>query len=72
VIECDPSPPSSRNDYFTVMVTPAEGMPLAITSRVLEPVSVPVNTSNFALSTVAPVATPMVLKPWVPRIKWSR
>ena len=46
----------------TVTLTAFDGMPLATTTRVLAPVSMPAGISNWAETEVVPVAIPMVLK----------
>ena len=50
---------------FTVIVTGSEAIPFATTSRELLPVSVAAGTSKFVETFSAPVATPIVLCPWV-------
>jgi len=50
---------------FTVIVTGSEGIPFATTSRELLPVSAAAGTSKFVETFSAPVATPIVLCPWV-------
>gem|GEM_PF-6432557 len=45
-----------------VTVFTADGMPLATTTRAAVPAATVDGTSNCAETTVAPVATPMVLK----------
>jgi hypothetical protein len=50
---------------FTVTLTGAEAMPLATTASELAPVSVTDGTSNEVDTMVLPVATPMLLWPWV-------
>jgi hypothetical protein len=52
-------------DDPTVTLAAAEGMPFAITNNELAPVSIPVGTSKFVDTIVLPVATPIVLCPWV-------
>lgn len=52
-------------DPEMVTLTAAEGMPFAITNKSLAPVSIPVGTSKFVDTIVLPVATPIVLCPWV-------
>jgi hypothetical protein len=47
--------------YCTVTCTGTEGMPLATTTRLLAPVSMPDGTSKFVDTILLPVATPMVL-----------
>jgi|HubBroStandDraft_1064217.scaffolds.fasta_scaffold00322_5 hypothetical protein len=51
--------------YSTVMLTGSEGMPFAITTNVLAPVSIVVGTSKFVETVNEPVATPMLLWLWV-------
>ena len=50
---------------FTVIDTEADGIPLAITTSVLAPVSMPDGTSKLVETGVLPVATPIVLWSWV-------
>ena len=50
---------------FTVTVTGSEAIPFATTSRELLPVSAAAGTSKFVETFSAPVATPIVLCPWV-------
>ena len=50
---------------FTVIVTGSEAIPFATTSRELLPVSAAAGTSKFVETFSAPVATPIVLCPWV-------
>ena len=50
---------------FTVIVNGSEGMPFATTSRELLPVSAAARISKFVETVSAPVATPIVLCPWV-------
>src|SRR5438552_16741582 len=50
---------------FTVIVTCSEAIPFATTSRELLPVSAAAGTSKFVETFSAPVATPIVLCPWV-------
>src|ERR1700734_804899 len=52
-------------DAPTGTAAPAEGMPFAITNNELGPVSIPAGTSKLVDTMVLPVATPMVLWPWV-------
>ena len=52
---------ADRDDYCTVTATGLERMPLAITIRLLGPVSVPAETSKFVETVAFPVATAMVL-----------
>jgi hypothetical protein len=46
---------------FTVMDTGLDGIPFAITTSVLAPVSMPEGTSKFVDTVLWPVATPIVL-----------
>ena len=48
-----------------VMLAAAEGMPFAITNNELAPVSIPAGTSKFVDTIALPVATAIVLCPWV-------
>jgi len=48
-----------------VTLAAAEGMPFAITNSELAPVSIPAGTSKFVDTIVLPVATAIVLCPWV-------
>src|SRR6266404_3186562 len=50
---------------FTVIVTGSEAIPFATTSRERLPVSAAAETSKFVETFSAPVATPIVLCPWV-------
>lgn len=52
-------------DDPTVTLAAAEGMPFAITNNELAPVSIPAGTSKFVDTIVLPVATAIVLCPWV-------
>ena len=56
---------NSCQSQFTVIVTALDGIPLATTSKVLLPVSAVAGTSKFVVTFVLPVATPIVLCPWV-------
>lgn len=51
--------------HCTVMLTAAEGMPFAITTNVLAPVSIDDGTSKLVETVSEPVATPMLLWLWV-------
>ena len=50
---------------FTVIVTGSEAIPFATTSRELLPVSAAAGTSKLVDTLARPVATPIVLCPWV-------
>jgi hypothetical protein len=56
---------SSAKFQFTVTDTAADGIPFAITTSVLAPVSAPLGTSKFVETVALPVATPIVLWSWV-------
>jgi len=60
-IEGDLRGKSPRGVQFTVIDTGADGIPFAITTSVLAPVSVPEGTSKFVDTVLVPVATPIVL-----------
>ena len=51
----------ARQDQFTVTDTGADGIPFAITTSVLAPVSAFDGTSKFVETVLFPVATPIVL-----------
>ena len=51
--------------HCTVTATLAEAIPFATTTKVEAPVSAAAGTSKFVLTSVVPVATPMVLCPCV-------
>ena len=55
----------ARQDQFTVTDTGADGIPFAITTSVLAPVSAFDGTSKFVETVLFPVATPIVLWSWV-------
>ena len=50
---------------MTTTATLAEGMPFAITSRTLSPDSMDIGTSKDVETIIEPVATPMLVCPWV-------
>ena len=52
---------ASKKRQFTITDTELDGIPFAITTNVLAPVSMPEGTSKFVDTVLLPVATPIVL-----------